>query len=135
MLPFLRLMCLGDADSFLLEAIFRSDVWEFMKEPVSLNNERLVCEAVMKSCRSALKNFDSFKSQPPSTPLEAMCETVRSAEAPVLEDILLYIEREMEGLDLKEYYQERWDAGLHREHAHICTHHHSLRSLFAPPDA
>jgi len=106
MLPFLRLVCLGEADSFLLEAVFRDEVWDFMKEPVSLNNEKLVCEAVMASCLSALKKFDSFTS-PPSTPLEAMCETVRKAETPVLKGVLSYIEREMEGLDLKEYYQER----------------------------
>lgn len=36
-----------------------------------------------------------------------MCETVRKAETPVLKGVLSYIEREMEGLDLKEYYQER----------------------------
>ena len=33
-------------DAFLLESIFRQDVWSFMCEPVSEENERAVCVSI-----------------------------------------------------------------------------------------
>lgn len=33
-------------DAFLLEGIFRSEVWDFMNEPVSRTNEAAVNEAL-----------------------------------------------------------------------------------------
>uniref|UniRef100_A0A7S3A360 Rubisco LSMT substrate-binding domain-containing protein n=1 Tax=Rhodosorus marinus TaxID=101924 RepID=A0A7S3A360_9RHOD len=41
---YLRLVCLGGPDSFLLEAVFRSEVWDFMALPVSKENEKTVRE-------------------------------------------------------------------------------------------
>lgn len=37
--------CTGQ-DAFLLEPIFRQDVWGFMCEPVSEDNERAVCQSI-----------------------------------------------------------------------------------------
>lgn len=36
MLAYLRLVCLSKMDAFLLEAVFRKEVWGFMQEPVSM---------------------------------------------------------------------------------------------------
>lgn len=35
-------------DAFLLESIFRPDVWDFMCEPVSEDNERAVCDTMIQ---------------------------------------------------------------------------------------
>lgn len=43
---FLRLRLVGGEDAFLLEGIFRNEVWDFMDEPVSRVNEAAVNEAL-----------------------------------------------------------------------------------------
>lgn len=55
---FLRLAFLGGEDAFLLEGIFRAEVWEFMNEPVSRTNEAAVNEFLATRC--ALMFFSSF---------------------------------------------------------------------------
>jgi [ribulose-bisphosphate carboxylase]-lysine N-methyltransferase len=40
LLPVLRLLNLAGADAFLLESIFRGEVWEHMQLPISEENER-----------------------------------------------------------------------------------------------
>jgi len=47
---FLRLLCVGGEDAFLLESIFRSEVWDFMNEPVSRTNEEAVNELLATRC-------------------------------------------------------------------------------------
>lgn len=37
---------IGGEDAFLLESIFRNEVWDFMAEPVSPGNEAAVNEAL-----------------------------------------------------------------------------------------
>lgn len=49
---FLRLRCLGGDDAFLLESIFRNEVWDFMNEPVSRTNEEDVNNLLVTRCAS-----------------------------------------------------------------------------------
>ncbi len=53
-MQFLRLAKLGGKDAFLLESIFRQEVWGFMSKPVSEDNERMAVNAVIDVCRDAL---------------------------------------------------------------------------------
>ncbi|CAN0527355.1 unnamed protein product, partial [Scytosiphon promiscuus] len=57
LVQFLRLLCLSGEDSFLLESIFRNEVWEFMEEPVSRSNEEAVNEALSTRCVYPLVTF------------------------------------------------------------------------------
>ena len=55
MLAYLRLMNLGGADAFLLEPVFRGEVWSrHVQEPVSRENERAVCASMASGCAAAL---------------------------------------------------------------------------------
>ena len=57
MMQFLRLAKLGGKDAFLLESIFRQEVWGFMSEPVSEDYERIAVNAVIDACRDALSEM------------------------------------------------------------------------------
>ena len=43
----------GDAgpDAFLMEALFRNEVWGHMQAPVSRVNEEAVCQSMIDGCR------------------------------------------------------------------------------------
>jgi len=116
MIQFLRLAQLGGQDSFLLESVFRKEVWGFMSLPVSERNERDVLDAIADACSTALGEMvgvgvdevDGTKRT------ERLCAVVREAERRALTRTLEFVQREKEALDLKEYYQERRldDLGL-----------------------
>ena len=124
MIQFLRLAKLGGTDAFLLESIFRKEVWGFMSMPVSEINEQAVVDEVIASCTKALDEMNDVSTAEedqkdavaegvaPSS--KALCATVRSVERRALTRMLEYMQREREALDLKEYYQERRlrDLGL-----------------------
>ena len=38
-------------DAFLMEALFRNEVWGHMQVPVSRVNEEAVCQSMMDGCR------------------------------------------------------------------------------------
>jgi [ribulose-bisphosphate carboxylase]-lysine N-methyltransferase len=57
MIPYLRLLCLGGTDAFLLEALFRNKVWEHLELPVSRDNEESICQVIQKACKSALAAY------------------------------------------------------------------------------
>jgi len=121
MIQFLRLKKLGGIpkplDAFLLEPIFRKDVWGFMSLPVSEINERAVVDEIISSCAKALKKMDSVslnddmllsdKELGVEQSPKSLCATVRSVERKALTRMLEHMKRESEALDLKEYYQER----------------------------
>jgi len=124
MIQFLRLAKLAGKDAFMLESIFRKDVWEFMSLPVSERNERDALDAVANACSTALgdaegpslaeaEKEEGSNSNHPSV----LCAVVRESEGRALGRTLEYINREKEALDLKEYYQERRlkDLGLDSE--------------------
>lgn len=117
MIQFLRLVKLGGFDAFLLESVFRKQVWGFMSMPVSEKNERDVLDAIADLCSRFMSEMDAvpeYKEEGNlSSPL-ALCSTVRFVERKVLARTIDYISREKEALDLKEYYQQRRlkDLGL-----------------------
>ncbi|KAL3799928.1 hypothetical protein HJC23_007401 [Cyclotella cryptica] len=117
MIQFLRLVKLGGKDAFLLESIFRKEVWGFMSAPVSEENERLVVNAVIDACQNALSEMEGHdkptnendENNNTSTLSEnqQLCAMVRNAERQALERTYIYMKQEAEALDLKEYYQQR----------------------------
>ena len=122
MIQFLRLAKLGNKDAFLLESIFRKDVWAFMSYPVSEQNERLVLDSIIKACDEALNEINSFdeaedsiiENDVTSIINKRACATLRNVERRAIKRVREYVQRESEALDLKEYYQERRlkDLGL-----------------------
>jgi [ribulose-bisphosphate carboxylase]-lysine N-methyltransferase len=111
MIQFLRLVKLGGTDAFLLESIFRKDIWGFMSEPVSEQNERGAVIAVIDACQNALS--DMLEDNPvgsgtrDKTASDELCFMVRESERQALTRTLVYMQQEATALDLKEYYQER----------------------------
>lgn len=132
MIQFARLCQLGGTDAFLLESIFRKDVWDFMALPVSEQNELAVVTTLTETCQRALDEFDTIKSAAATTSNDKqeeeeeetvgtsananveLCLRIRDSETIALEKTMAFLLREKEALDLKEYYQERRlkDLGL-----------------------
>jgi len=112
MIQFARLRSLATQDSFLLESIFRKEVWEFMSMPVSETNE---LEVVNSICGLIEKALEELQQCPEGGP--EVCTQLRQSETKALTRTLEYLEREKQALDLKEYYQERRlrDLGLDSE--------------------
>ena len=124
LLQFARFCALGGADLFMLEGIFREEVWGFMAEPVSRKNEADALGLMKKKCQEALEDMTAVVeggadndggglSQDASMP-GGMCAVVRSSESQALRETQRWIELEEENLELKLYYQERRlkDLGL-----------------------
>jgi len=109
MIQFVRLCKLGAMDAFLLESIFRKEVWGFMSMPVSEGNELNVVNAISDACQKAINDLEGCPDGGP-----AICKQLRESETRALSRTLGYLQREKEALDLKEYYQERRlkDLGL-----------------------
>lgn len=109
MVQFVRLCKLGGTDAFLLESIFRKDVWGFMSLPVSEQNELQVVTTIVDACQKAL---DDLATCPEGG--RDVCVQLREAETKALTKTMEFLKREREALDLKEYYQERRlkDLGL-----------------------
>ena len=59
LLAYLRLIHCGGEDAFHLEAMFRDAAWSHFLGPVSIENERAVCETVVQGCRAALERYPS----------------------------------------------------------------------------
>ena len=109
LIQFVRLCKLGATDAFLLESLFRNEVWGFMALPVSEANELLVVNSIIGACQRGL---DDFAQCPEGGP--GVCTKLREAESKALTRTIEYLQREKEALDLKVYYQERRlkDLGL-----------------------
>jgi Rubisco LSMT substrate-binding. len=120
MVQFLRLVKLGSKDAFLLESVFRKEVWDFMSMPVSEGNERDVLDAIANLCSKGLDEMEgveddeSVSDEVDGMSPASLCAIVRKSEHKALSRTIEYVNREKEALDLKEYYQERRlkDLGL-----------------------
>merc|ERR1711957_308820 len=116
MIQFLRLAELKGRDAFLLESVFRKEVWGFMSLPVSERNERSVLDAIANACNTALGEMvgGGVDEVDGTKRTRRLCAVVREAERRALTRTLEFAQREKEALDLKEYYQERRlkDLGL-----------------------
>eukprot|EP00667_Euglena_gracilis_P006783 EG_transcript_6853 len=108
LLAVLRLLALQGMDAFLLEAIFRQQVWGFCQQPVSAANEREMCDTMTRTAAAALRAL------PPSgfvwTKLdtrEAVAAYAAAAEARALQWCVDWFGQRVTELKRLEYYQER----------------------------
>jgi len=107
MVQFLRLSCLKGADTFLLEPVFSNELWGFMSYPVSEENERAVGNLVLSRCRTALATLRAEEADEPSQGLGPAVISVRQGEIRALQATVSWWTRDLELLNLKQYYQER----------------------------
>ncbi|GBF89663.1 rubisco large subunit N-methyltransferase [Raphidocelis subcapitata] len=116
MLGFLRLTQLSGSDCFLLESIFEAEVWSFMCDPISPQNEAAVCSSCTEGVRAALAGYAtaieddlaalrSGKLEPGSRQERAV--QVRLGEKEALDSFLGWLETRVGQLPRLEYYQER----------------------------
>lgn len=118
-LAFLRLSQLKDLDAFLLEPVFRNEIWGFMQDPVSADNESNVCESMIQSCQGALDEFPTTYEEDvetlkgligdPATKqgAERMAVEAKVQEKRTLRGLLQFFTREKSQMSAKEFYQER----------------------------
>ena len=100
MLAMLRLINLDNADAFLLESIFRNEVWGHVNLPVSEENERAVYESMTSGCAAVLQSYPSkleddlalLKTLPEDAVHARMAVTLRLGEKEVLEATLRFFE-------------------------------------------
>ncbi|EKX52183.1 hypothetical protein GUITHDRAFT_84758 [Guillardia theta CCMP2712] len=114
LLPFMRLVCIQSFDAFLLESVFRQEVWGFVNLPVSKDNEKLMLETLIATFEGALDDIGSSESEDmsivrdaSSTYRQVQAAYVRIGERSALKKTIYLLEQEMEEMDSKEYYQER----------------------------
>ncbi|CAL5088390.1 unnamed protein product [Urochloa decumbens] len=121
MLTYLRLLCIGGTDAFILEALFRNSVWGHLELPLSPDNEESICQVMRDACKSALDAYqttiqeDEEISQRENLPPRLKIAIgVRAGEKKVLQQIDDIFKQREEELDGLEYYQERRlkDLGL-----------------------
>ena len=109
---FLRLVCLQGMDAFLLESVFRNEIWGFMQEPVSMENEKMMLETLIATCEGCLSGFtttdaEDAKALSGGSVREQRAAAVRRSEKAALKNTILILEEEIDSLEDKEYYQER----------------------------
>lgn len=109
---FLRLLCLSSGDAFLLERVFRNDVWSFMQLPVSANNEQAVCDLVIGACDDALDAYgEPHRDEPDAGHIgilrRELARFVVEGEKSALVAAKARYERTAKSLDVLEYYAER----------------------------
>jgi len=114
MMAYLRLVCITASDAFLLESVFRNEVWEFMQYPVSKENEKLVLDTLVGTVEGALEGFETTEGEDARAqasedlPLrERMAAAARLGERKALGVALQTYLSDLDTLDSKEYYQER----------------------------
>jgi len=112
MLQLARLISVTALDAFLLEAVFRGDVWDFMSLPVSADNELAACEMIKVACEASLEEYiddgDEEDAVTDSSGEKAQfARRVVSGEKAILRDVIQAIEEEISAIDAKEYYQDR----------------------------
>ncbi|CAM9671394.1 unnamed protein product [Chrysoparadoxa australica] len=113
LLQYLRLVMLEGEDAFLMEAVFRGDVWGFMSEPVSQTNEKAMLDYLSQRCLAELAKMQQPISSSSSYRLR-VCTELRTREMSCLERMVTWCRMDGEALDRKTYYQERRlrDLGL-----------------------
>jgi len=114
MLPFLRLVCLQGKDVFILEAVFRSEVWSHLSLPFSYDNEKSVCELVIQTCKESLERWEQvpedfiIRGMEHSHKIrEKIVLMIKWMEETILRRTIEYFEGYLGRLEQLEYYQER----------------------------
>lgn len=104
--PFVRLMCLGGTDAFLLESVFRKEIWGFMNLPVSKTNEKALCDYLIGACEDALDAYEDDVGDAQTT-RSTLARTLVDAEKEILCACRDHYRRYTNSLDDIQYYQER----------------------------
>ena len=115
MLAVLRLINMEASDAFLLESIFRNEVWGHVNLPISEENERAVYESMVSGCSAVLGAYPTkidddlaiVNGLTPAGDREKMAAALRLGEKEVLEGTLRFFEERMGQLKDFEYYGER----------------------------
>lgn len=114
MLGMLRLINLQATDAFLLESIFRNEVWEHMQLPVSEENERAIYASMVDGCAAALAAYPTTMDEDMAAlgaaapgSRAAAAAAVRLGEKEALAAALQFFEGRMEKLSQFEYYADR----------------------------
>lgn len=110
----LRLVNLQGGDAFLLEALFRNEIWDHLQLPLSEPNESAVYQSMIEGCTAVLAGYTStidediaeLKSAAPGS-RAAKAVRVRLGEKEALESALRYFENKMSQLSQLEYYGDR----------------------------
>ncbi|GJN34030.1 hypothetical protein PR202_gb22663 [Eleusine coracana subsp. coracana] len=133
MIPYLRLLCIGGTDAFILEALFRNSVWGHLELPLSPDNEESICQVIRDACKSALAAYHTTIEELHEIQDEELVKReklpsrlkvaigVRVGEKKVLQQIDDIFKQREEELDGLEYYQERRlkDLGLVSDNSEI----------------
>ncbi|GAX73313.1 hypothetical protein CEUSTIGMA_g767.t1 [Chlamydomonas eustigma] len=116
MLGFLRLMQLKGADTFLLESVFRNEVWGHLTQPVAEDNEKAICTSMIEGAQAALSGYPTSIAQDRELlsngnlvkgSVEEAALLVRLGEKEALESLLFFFEQRLTEVSTIEYYQER----------------------------
>ena len=115
MLAVLRLINMEASDAFLLESIFRNEVWGHVNLPISEENERAVYESMITGCSAVLESYPTtidddlaiLNGLTSAGEREKMATALRLGEKEVLEGTLRFFEERMGQLKDFEYYGER----------------------------
>jgi hypothetical protein len=108
----IRLVCVKGSDAFLLESVFRNEVWGFMQLPVSKENEQLVLDTLVGYCEGALDGYETSDAEDAKAqsngalPLRArMAAAAKLGEKKALRQSLQVFLDDLDTIDDKEYYQ------------------------------
>lgn len=112
---YLRLLCLGGKDAFLLEGVFRGEIWDHLSLPLSAENEKAVCDTVIGACEDALEGYALAEDASYEGDAEDIVEAARwalakalvDAERSILNCAVEVYKRRASSLDAVEYYAER----------------------------
>ena len=111
MLATLRLVNIQGPDAFLLESIFRNEVWDHMQLPISEDNERAVCQSMVDGCDAVLSGYPSpglsLNATESNGTRESIAAAISLGEREALERIARYFQGRLDQLSNLEYYAER----------------------------
>ena len=128
LLQFLRLKLIEGKDAFILEACFKDTIWQTLTLPFSKPNEIKVMTYISDACTKGLDKINAISSEAkdeallsekdiehPSSEEERrklLMAELRQQERAALKGTLNYVTEELktlegQGLDTREYYQER----------------------------
>jgi len=107
LMAYVRLVCLCPPDAFLLEPVFRGEIWDFMQLPVSRENEEMALNEILAVAELRVESYPSEElSYEHNEALEGARRLIEGEKA-ALKKIIQMCELELQLLDGKEYYQER----------------------------
>lgn len=119
LLAMLRLVNIQGADAFLLESIFRGEVWEHMQLPLSEENERAVYQSLTDGCAAVLGSYPTSVEEDVAAlrvaapgSRDALAAKVRLGEKEALGAAAAFFEGRLGQLASFEYYGDRRLKGL-----------------------